>query len=317
MIKNHFKNQDEISILEPSVGIGNFIYAANGLAEKSKITGFEINEITAKIAKVLHPEAEINLRSFETKFIDEKGNKKSSTVFSGKYDLVIGNPPYGEHRGLYKGLGEESKISKFEDYFVKRGIDSLKDDGILAMVFPSGWINRQKKMQNADLVNAYRLPSGVFSGTQVGVDIIILKKSARNISHDVSSYFEQNAQNILGEIQEKTNRFGRVEHYVYGSLNEAIYLLENLQNKKEIFRIGNLFDDLLIEEVSSKNAVSTDVTSISKKEKENQLNVEDRNEFSLETAQDKIKEVLLKLNEIKFKSPSILSEIRKYSKLQT
>ena len=36
------------------------------------------------------------------------------------YDLVIGNPIYGEHRGLYKGLGEEPKISKYEDYFVKR-----------------------------------------------------------------------------------------------------------------------------------------------------------------------------------------------------
>jgi hypothetical protein len=40
--------------------------------------------------------------------------------------LVIGNPPYGEHRGLYKGLGEEPKISKYEDYFVKRSLDSLK-----------------------------------------------------------------------------------------------------------------------------------------------------------------------------------------------
>lgn len=100
LIKKHFKNQDEISILEPSVGTGNFIDAANGLAVKSQITGFEINEITAKIAKVLHPEADINLRSFETEFIDEKGNEKSSTDFSEKYDLVIGNPPYGEHLGF-------------------------------------------------------------------------------------------------------------------------------------------------------------------------------------------------------------------------
>lgn len=108
-----------------------------------------------------------------------------------------------------------------------------------------------------------------------------------------------------------------MENFVNGSLDEAIYLLESLQNKKEIFRIGNLFDDLLIEEVSSKNTIYTDETSISKKENENQLDSENKNEFSLENAQDKIEEVLVKLNEIKFKSPSIYSEIRKYSKLQT
>jgi type I restriction-modification system DNA methylase subunit len=37
-----------------------------------------------------------------------------------------------------------TKISKYEDYFVKRSLDSLKANGVLAMVLPSGWLNRQK-----------------------------------------------------------------------------------------------------------------------------------------------------------------------------
>ncbi|MDN5479054.1 MAG: N-6 DNA methylase, partial [Chryseobacterium sp.] len=165
LIKEHFKTQKEISVLEPSVGTGNFIYATHELSVNSKITGFEINETTAKIAKILHPEADINLRSFETEFIDEKGNKKD---FSQQYDLVIGNPPYGEHRGLYKGLGEEPKIPKYEDYFVKRSLDSLKPNGVLAMVLPSAWLNRQKNLQNANILDGFRLPNGAFAGTQIG-----------------------------------------------------------------------------------------------------------------------------------------------------
>ncbi|HAO26873.1 MAG TPA: hypothetical protein DCQ68_02685, partial [Chryseobacterium indologenes] len=129
LIKLPFKNRNEISVLEPSVGTGNFLYAVKGLSSNITISAFEINETTAKIAKILHPEATINPRSFETEFIDEKGNKK---VLSQQYDLVIGNPPYGEHRGLYKGLGEEPKLSKYEDYFVKRSLDVLKDEGVLA-----------------------------------------------------------------------------------------------------------------------------------------------------------------------------------------
>jgi type I restriction-modification system DNA methylase subunit len=94
--------------------------------------------------------------------------------------LVIGNPPYGDHRGLYKGLGEEPKISKYEDYFVKRSLDSLKPNGVLAMVLPSGWLNRQTQLKNADILEGFRLPNGAFAGTQVGTDIIIFKKISEN-----------------------------------------------------------------------------------------------------------------------------------------
>ncbi|AZI34492.1 restriction endonuclease subunit R [Kaistella carnis] len=312
LISGRFKSRMEISVLEPSVGTGKFINAAEGLAIKTNVTAFEINEITAKIAKIFHPEAEINLRSFETEFINEKGIKKDLTEFSEKYDLVIGNPPYGEHRGLYKGLGEESKISKYEDYFIKRGIDSLKEGGILAMVVPSGWINRQKKLNNAELLNAYRLPSGAFAGTQIGTDIIILKENSQAIRQDISDYFQNNPQNILGEIREKTNRFGRLEFYVHGNLEEALGLLNNLRNKKETVRIGNLFEDLDVNITEKKKArdlvpeiplnISTKTANENKKLKQEVL--------------EKLEIVLLNLNALKFKSPSILAQIDQFSKLK-
>nr|WP_313611453.1 hypothetical protein [Chryseobacterium arthrosphaerae] len=92
LIKEQLKNRKEISVLEPSVGTGNFLYAVKELSSNKTISAFEINETTARIAKILHPEATINLRSFESEFIDEKGNKKE---LSQQYDLVIGNPLMG------------------------------------------------------------------------------------------------------------------------------------------------------------------------------------------------------------------------------
>jgi len=252
LIKDQFKNQKEISVLEPSVGTGNFLYAIKDLSIKINVKAFEINDTTAKIAKIFHPEAEINFRSFETEFIDERGHKTSTKYYAEKYDLVIGNPPYGAHRGLYKGLGEEPKISKYEDYFVKRSLDSLKSNGLLAMVLPSGWLNRKKNLENAEIMNAYRLPSGAFAGTQIGTDIIILKKSSIKITQDISDYFEKNPENILGEIREKSNRFGRMEQYVHGNLDNALAILEQLQFKKGTERIGNLFEDLSFEKSESK-----------------------------------------------------------------
>ena len=315
LISDQFKNRKEISVLEPSVGTGKFINGVEGLAIKTNITAFEINEVTAKIAKIFHPETEINLLSFETEFIDEKGNKKHVTEFSEKYDLVIGNPPYGEHRGLYKGLGEESKISKYEDYFIKRGVDSLKEGGILAMVVPSGWLNRQKNLNNAELLSAYRLPTGAFAGTQIGTDIIILKKNSQSINQNISNYFENNAQNILGEIREKTNRFGRLEFYVHGKLEEALGLLINLRNKKETVRIGNLFEDLEINEnITANKKKAEDVVP------EIPLNISNKrandNEKLKQTVLEKLEKVLLNLNAVKFKSPSIIAQINQFSNLK-
>ena len=308
LIKDQLQNKVEISVLEPSVGTGNFLYASKDLALKSIITAFEINETTAKIAKILHPEADIHLRSFETEFIDEKGNKKDEYLL---YDLVIGNPPYGEHRGLYKGLGEEPKIAKYEDYFVKRSLDSLRTDGILAMVLPSGWLNRQKNLQNATLVEGFRLPNGAFAGTQIGTDIIILKKSNHKISTDISNYFETNPSRILGEIREKTNRFGRLENYVHGNLEEALSRIQQFKNKKETGRIGNLFEDLFLENSESEIDKKFDTKVETKTENEKQTT---EKEFDL--AQEKVETVLSQLNNIKFKSPTIISEIRKYENLR-
>jgi len=319
LIKDHFKTQKEISILEPSIGTGNFIYATHRLSVNSKITGFEINETTAKIAKILHPEADINLRSFETEFIDDRGNRKDSKDFSEKYDLVIGNPPYGEHRGLYKGLGEEPKISKYEDYFVKRSLDSLKPNGVLAMVLPSSWLNRRSNLKNANILEGFRLPNGAFAGTQIGTDIIILRKNTQNISTDISNYFDDNPARILGETREKTNRFGRLEKYIRGNLDEALFKIDQFKNRIETQRIGNLFEDLFLEEEAKvENKVSVPKKGIA--EIEDPARIENKNknknELNVTEAQEKIDQVLSKLNDIKFKSPTITTEISKYEKLR-
>ncbi len=312
LIKEHFKNRSDISVLEPSVGTGNFLNAAKDLGIKTNIAAFEINETTAKIAKILHPEADINLRSFETEFIDERGNKK---IISEQYDFVIGNPPYGDHRGLYKGLGEEPKISKYEDYFVKRSLDSLKHNGILAMVLPSGWLNRQNNLKNAEIIEGFRLPVGAFAGTQVGTDIIILRKNAQKISNNISNYFENHPERILGEIKEKTSRFGRLENYVHGNLEDALIRIENLKNRKETERIGNLFEDLFLEVEDEKKVEKTINTEKLKENYEEDLTTEKEIDFS--ELNGKVEQVLTALNNVKFKSPAVEKEIAKYTQLQS
>lgn len=303
LIKDHLNGKSEITALEPSIGTGNFVPGITGMGIKTNITGFEINDVTAKIAKILHPDITVNLRSFETEFITDNGFKKD---FDAKYDLVIGNPPYGSHRGEYKGLGEESGISRYEDYFMKRGVDSLKEGGVLAMVIPSSWIERQKNLEGSELLHAFRLPSGVFQSTQIGTDIIIIKKNSNAEKQDISKYFEKNVDYILGETRQRTNRFGKEENYTHGNLDEALQLFEQIQSRKNSIRTGSLFQDLSDTEVQKiESNESKVINEVAEKEKQ------EDNPLIL-TAREKVDAALEQLQKTKFKSVLIQKTIQKY-----
>ncbi|WPO84660.1 helicase-related protein (plasmid) [Chryseobacterium sp. JJR-5R] len=314
LIKDEFKGTQALQVLEPSIGTGNFIQALKELDTKTFVTGFEINETTAKIAKLFHPEAEINLRSFETEFIDDNGIKSSSEDYAGRYDLVIGNPPYGEHRGFYKGLGEEPGISKYEDYFVKRSLDVLKEEGMLAMVLPSGWLNRQKKLGGAELSNAFRLPVGAFAGTQIGTDIIILRKNSLKREENISGYFDLNPEKVLGVTKERSNRFGRMESYISGTVEDALSKIEQIQNRSSAERIGDLFEDVSIEVPVSKEVSDTLKEQVIPVSVPEPSAPEAASGEMIHETREMVIQVIKELGDVKFKSPAIKAEIKKYQK---
>ena len=304
LIKNNFSQKQSINVLEPSVGTGNFLHATDNLGLKTNVSAFEINEITAKIAKLLHPQATINLRSFETEFITDNGTKKD---FTPQYDLVIGNPPYGSHRGLYLGLGEEAKLPRYEDYFVKRSLDVMNEGATLTMVLPSGWLNRQNKLSGAELSEAYRLPNGAFKATDVGTDIVILKKNSQAQTQDISNYFKEHPQQILGDTLQRKNRFGREEDYVKGNLDDALTRLQEFATKKVIQPAPTQAKEqgIQLDMFSAFDSVPAKEPIAEKKERAE----EDTNTQLLEEAKEKVDTALNILEGIKFKSLDVQIEI--------
>lgn len=92
------------NILEPSMGIGNFIGNIPSEMSKSKVYGVELDSVSGRIGKLLYPESEVQVKGFE------------ETRFSNNFfDAVIGNVPFGE----YKVNDREYNRNNFliHDYF--------------------------------------------------------------------------------------------------------------------------------------------------------------------------------------------------------
>lgn len=316
LIKDNFQGKQDIKVLEPSVGTGNFLHAATDLGINTHITAFEINETTAKIAKILHPNTQINLRSFETEFVTDNGTKKA---FTPSYDLVIGNPPYGTHRGLYLGLGEETKLSRYEDYFVKRSLDVMNEGGTLAMVLPSSWLDRQNGLSNGELIDAYRLPNGAFKATGVGTDIVILRKNSQAQAKDITQFFKEHPNKVLGDTIMKKNRFGREEEYIKGNLEDALTRLAEVKPNKVVEAVKPIKPIAQTQEVRQLSIFDL----LQEQEQEQKKNAEektpishdssDKVEIPITEVQDKLNKALDSLEKIKFKSLAVMQEIENYN----
>lgn len=179
-------------VLEPSVATGEFLQYAK---PNVRVVGYEISEWSAKICRILYPTAEIILQPFEQTFIKNNFTIKDKTEELEKFDLVVGNPPYGDfsivESRYMSGMGEKDHVKprNYVEYFIRRGVDLLNKDGLLIyivgsqvkaggiMFLDSGpSVVKEYLNEYCELLEAYRLPNSVFERTGVTSDIIVLKK---------------------------------------------------------------------------------------------------------------------------------------------
>ena len=247
---------DAKNVLEPSAGVGKF---ANN-RPNNVFTMHELDETSARINKILHPDAKVIQGAFQKQFFDDGERFIKIGYEQPKYDVVIGNPPYGTYNDKYKGLGEGREFDRYEEYFIARGLDALKDEkSVMAFVVPSGFLNtatdRQKELiaSKGILIDAYRLPVGTFPTTETGTDIIVMKPWTWNESESVSkeemakvyadeisnnNWFKKHPEKILGEVKQKTNRFGKVE--------DVVVVHEGLTVQDELSKIDSLLPKIQV-----------------------------------------------------------------------
>jgi N12 class adenine-specific DNA methylase len=208
---------DAATILEPGCGTGNFMGQGR---PGNRFIGVEMDSISGRIAKAIHPEHDIRIENF-----------RDSKLPEGRIDAVIGNVPFADLKLDYQG----QKLS-LHDYFFAKSVDALKPDGVLALVTSHYTLDKQNSAvretlaSKADFVGAIRLPSDAFKreGTAVVTDIVFLRKRdrgepAHHVDPDwlgvaplaidgaevpVNRYFLNHPDMVLGEWSRKDTLYG-------------------------------------------------------------------------------------------------------------
>jgi len=217
---------ESATILEPGCGTGNFMRQA---AEGMRFIGVEMDSISGRIARALHPNADIRIENFRDTKLPEN-----------RIDAVIGNVPFADLKLDYRG----QKLS-LHDFFFAKSIDGLKPGGVLALLTSHYTLDKQNGAireylaSKADFVGAIRLPSDAFKreGTAVVTDILFLRKrapgeSAHHVDPDwlgvaplsidgvevaINNYFHHHPQMVLGDWSSKDTLYGGEGYSVTGN----------------------------------------------------------------------------------------------------
>jgi N12 class adenine-specific DNA methylase/SAM-dependent methyltransferase len=198
-------------VLEPGCGSGNFLgFAPPG----ARLTGVELDPVTAAIAAALYPQAQVLAGSFA-----------GTCDRDGSYDLVIGNVPFGQavlHDRVHNAGGHS-----IHNHFIIKSLHLTRPGGLVAVLTSRYTMDarnpaaRREIAALADLAGAIRLPGGAHqraAGTGVVTDLLILRRrepgrrpdtirweQARLVSLAgrevlVSEYFAGRPAIVLGEM---------------------------------------------------------------------------------------------------------------------
>ncbi|HQS59654.1 MAG TPA: SNF2-related protein [Gallionellaceae bacterium] len=169
-------------VLEPSCGPGVFLHTAPA---DSKVTGVEMDETSAKIAKALHGDrheiANASLERFATQ--DER-----------QYDGVLGNVPFGLRGSLIKD--DKPNLKTADAYFCDTAMDKCKSGGIVGLIVPTGIMDsrtnrklREALLRKGQFLGAQRMPNTAFehSHTEVTTDVVWFRKFPDDVAGALSS----------------------------------------------------------------------------------------------------------------------------------
>lgn len=179
------------AVLDPACGDGAFLRAIRARARPGLLEGVDADPVAVRAARAAVPDAVVHHDDALTR------------AFPRRYDLVLGNPPYVRHQQLHDPLGRpgpyaervaaavtriapDIRLARRADLaaaFLLLGVSLLADDGVLAFVTTSAWLDAAygaplgRWLVDHGLIELVERPSErTFAGAAVNSLIVVARR---------------------------------------------------------------------------------------------------------------------------------------------
>ncbi len=235
------------NMYEPSSGAGVFVSeAAQVFPSLQTITAVEKDILSGRVLTALSSSISAPVS------VQVKGFENTSNEENGKYDLIVSNIPFGNFRVFDESFNNESITGKIHNYFFAKGLDKIKDGGLLAYITTDAFLNspsnqnaRQYLFNNADFISLNVMPDNLMKdtgNTEAPSHLLIVQKNVAkqtlsendllliNTSEQenefgkfsINQYIIQHPEIIIGdEITAGKNQYGRATQSIWqnGDIN--------------------------------------------------------------------------------------------------
>lgn len=226
------------SIYEPSSGAGVFITeASKTFPQLQNITAIEKDILSGRVLTALSSSIPIPVS------VQTKGFEYTSVDENGKYDLIVSNIPFGNFR-----IADQDKI---HNYFFVKGLDKIKDGGLLAYITTDGFLNsfsnkttRKYLFEHANFISLNVMPDNLMKdtgNTEAPSHLLIVQKNESKEAlsenekllietieqenefgiYSVNAYVNRFPEIIIGETRPGKNQYGKAHEVIWqkGDIN--------------------------------------------------------------------------------------------------
>lgn len=197
IIQEIFKNlpdfdSEELNIIEPSVGAGNFLPFIFKKYERKKhvnLTVIDVDINTIEALKILYDKDNIP-NNFTLKFICED----FMTYKFNKVDLIIGNPPFSKISGLYRNNLLKDNFNKestnLAEFILEKAVIL---SNFVSLIMPKNILNTPEFLKTREFLRPYGIDSIIdfgengFKGVLVETINIMLDSTKKSVSTKVIS----------------------------------------------------------------------------------------------------------------------------------